>query len=79
MIFTSILKINLAKLRSGNTSKTAETHPSSNADSRQFIDPVNVPSGIETKQINWLGFMEGEGRGSNDLTQWVLWKSKTYF
>ena len=46
----------------GSTSKTPETHPSLSANTRQYIDIVNVPSGIETKQINRLGFMEGEGR-----------------
>ncbi len=51
-----------AKLSYGNNSKTPGTHSSLNANARQYIDLVNVPSGIETKQINRLGFMEGEGR-----------------
>lgn len=51
-----------AKLRYGNTSKTPGTHPSLSANTQQYIDPLNVPSGIDTKQINRLGFMEGEGR-----------------
>ena len=29
--------------------------------------PVNAPSGIENKQINRLGFMEGEGRVPDDF------------
>ena len=62
MIFKSILKIILAKLRFRSTSKTPKSHSSLNANARQYIDLVNVPSGIETKQINRLGFMEGEGR-----------------
>ena len=52
----------LAKLRFGSTSKTPETHPSLNANTRQYIDIVNVPSSIENKQISRFGFMEGEGR-----------------
>ena len=51
-----------AKLSYGSTSKTSETHPSLSANSRQEANPVNVPSGIDAKQINRLGFMEGEGR-----------------
>ena len=51
-----------AKHRFGNTSKKPETHPSLSVNARQETDPVNSPSGIETKQINRLGFMEGEGR-----------------
>ena len=57
----------LAKLRFGSTSKTPETHPSLNANTRQYIDIVNVPSGIDAKQINRLGFMEGEGRVPDDF------------
>jgi len=62
MTFKSILKMILAKLRFGSTSKTPETHPSLNANTRQYIDIVNVPSGIDTKQSDRLGFMECEGR-----------------
>ena len=51
-----------AKHRFGNTSKKPETHPSLSVNARQETDPVKFPSGIETKQINRLGFMEGEGR-----------------
>ena len=50
------------KRRYGSTSKMPETHPSLNANTRQYIDIVNVHSGIETKQSDRLGFMEGEGR-----------------
>ena len=67
MTFKSILKIVLAKLRFGSTSKTPETHPSLSANSRQEANPVNVPSGIENKQINRLGFMLGEGRVPDDF------------
>ena len=28
---------------------------------------MNAPSGIDTKQNNWLGFMEGEGRVPDDF------------
>jgi len=56
-----------AKLRYGNTSKTPGTHPSLSANTQQYIDPLNVPSGIDTKQINRLGFMEGEGRVPDDF------------
>ena len=56
-----------AKLRFGSTSKTPETHPSLSANTQQYIDPVNVPSGIDAKQINRLGFMEGEGRVPDDF------------
>ena len=51
-----------AKHRFSNTSKKPETHPSLSVNARQETDPVNSPSGIDTKQINRLGFMEGEGR-----------------
>ena len=68
-----------AKLRYGNTSKTPETHPSLSAITQQYIDPLNVPSGIDAKQIKRLGFMEGEGRVLDGLTKWVPRKSKTYF
>ena len=67
MIFESILKMTSAKLSFGSTSKTPETDPSLNANTRQYIDIVNVPSGIETKQSDRLGFMEGEGRVPDDF------------
>ena len=51
-----------AKHRFSNTSKKPETHPSLSVNARQYIDLVNVPSGIKTKQSDRLGFMEGEGR-----------------
>ena len=57
----------LAKPCFGSTSKTPETHPSLSANSRQEANPVNVPSGIENKQINRLGFMLGEGRVPDDF------------
>ena len=79
MIFKSILKITSAKLRYGNTSKTPGTHSSLNANVRQEANPVNVPNGINTKQSDRLGFMEGEGRVLDGLTKWVPRKSKTYF
>ena len=56
-----------AKLRYGNTSKTPGTHPSLSANTQQYIDPLNVPSGIDAKQIKRLGFMEGEGRAPDDF------------
>jgi len=62
MIYKSILKMTLAKLCFGSTSKTSETHPSLSANTQQEANPVNVHSGIDAKQINRLGFMEGEGR-----------------
>ena len=37
------------------------------ANALQYIDPVNVPSGIDTKQSDRLGFMEGEGRVSDNF------------
>jgi hypothetical protein len=67
MIFKSFLKIILAKLRFGSTSKTPKSHSSLNANTRQHIDPLNVPSGIDAKQINRLAFMEGEGRVPDDF------------
>lgn len=68
-----------AKLYFGSTSKTSGTHPSLSAITQQYIDPLNVPSGIDAKQIKRLGFMEGEGRVLDGLTKWVPRKSKTYF
>jgi hypothetical protein len=57
----------LAKLCFGSTSKTPDTHPSLSANTRQYNDLVNVSRGIDTKQINRLGFMEGEGRVPDDF------------
>ena len=79
MIFKSILKLTSVKPCFGSTSKTPETHPSLSAITQQYIDPLNVPSGIDAKQIKRLGFMEGEGRVLDGLTKWVPRKSKTYF
>ena len=67
MIFKCILKMISAKPCFGSTSKTPETHPSLSANSRQEANPVNVPNGINTKQINRLGFLEGEGRVPDDF------------
>ena len=67
MIFKSISKVILAKLRFCNTSKTPKSHSSLSANARQYIDPVNAPSGIENKQVNRLGFMLGEGRVPDDF------------
>jgi hypothetical protein len=47
--------------------KTPETNPSLSANTRQYIDPVNAPSGIETNQCNRLGFKEGDGRVPDDF------------
>ena len=69
MIFESILKMTSAKLCFGSTSKTPETDPSLRVNARQYIDIVNVPSGIETKQSDRLGFMEGEGRVPDDFNK----------
>jgi len=57
----------LAKCRFGINSKTLETHSSCLLNERQETDPMNVPSGIETKQINRLGFMLGEGKVPDDF------------
>ena len=62
-----ILKMFLAKPCFGSTSKTPETHPSLSANTQQYIDPLNVPSGIDAKQINRLGFMQGDGRVPDDF------------
>ena len=67
MIFKSLLRITLAKLRFSNTSKTPETHPSLSANTQQGADPVNSRSGIENKQSDRLGFMEGDGRVPDDF------------
>ena len=47
--------------------KTPGTHPSFTQIGRQETDPLNAPSVIENKQINRLGFMEGEGRVPDDF------------
>ena len=47
--------------------KTPETNPSFMLIGRQETDPLNAPSVIENKQINRLGFMEGEGRVPDDF------------
>ena len=57
----------LAKRRFGINSKTLETHSSCLLNVRQEANPVNVPNGINTKQINRLGFLEGEGRVPDDF------------
>jgi len=57
----------LAKLRFGNTSKTPKSHSSLSANTQQEANPVNVHSGIDAKQINRLGFLEGEGRVPDDF------------
>ena len=67
MIFKSISKVILAKLRFGNTSKTPKSHSSLSANTRQYIDLVIVPSCIDTKQSDRLGFMEGEGKVPDDF------------
>ena len=67
MIFKSISKVILAKLRFCNTSKTPKSHSSLSANARQYIDLVNVSRGIENNQSNRLGFMEGEGRVPDDF------------
>ena len=67
MIFRNIKKIISAKLCFGSTSKTPDTHPSLSANTRQYIDLVNVSRGIENNQSNRLGFMEGEGRVPDDF------------
>ena len=51
----------------GSTSKTQVTHFSMIVNVRQEANPVNVPSGIDAKQINRLGFMEREGRVPDDF------------
>ena len=67
MIFKSIIRIVLAKLRFGNNSITLETHSSCLLNDRQETDPMNVPTGIETMHSDRLGFMEGEGRVPDDF------------
>ena len=46
---------------------TPETNPSFPIKGRPNTAPVDAPSGVENKQINRLGFMEGEGRVSDDF------------
>ena len=67
MIFKCILKMISAKPCFGSTSKTPETDPSLRVNARQYIDPLNVSSGIDTKQSDRLGFMEDEGRVPDDF------------
>ena len=57
----------LAKRRFGINSKTLETHSSCLLNDRQETDPMNVPTGIETKESDRLGFMLGEGRVPDDF------------
>ena len=47
--------------------KTSETNPSFPIKGRPNTALVNVPSGIETKQRDRLGFMEAEGRVPDDF------------
>lgn len=54
-------------LSADSLGKTPKTNPSFTIIGRQGTDPVNAPSGIDTKQNNWLGFMEGEGRVPDDF------------
>ena len=54
-------------LSADSRSKTPETNPSFTLIGRQETDSLNVPSGIDTKQSDRLGFMEGEGRVPDDF------------
>ena len=47
--------------------KTPKANPSLTLKWRPKTAPVNAPSGVENKQINRLGFMEGEGRVPDDF------------
>ena len=47
--------------------KSPKTNPSFPIKGRPNTALVNVPSGIDTKQIYRLGFMEGEGRVPDDF------------
>ena len=47
--------------------KIPKSNPSLTLKWRPKTAPVNAPSGIENKQINRLGFMEGEGRVPDDF------------
>jgi hypothetical protein len=67
MIFKSVLKMTSVKPYFGSTSKTQETDPSLIANARHETAPANIPSGIDAKQINRLGFLEGEGRVPDDF------------
>jgi hypothetical protein len=44
-----------------------ETHFSMIVKARKKTDSMNVPTSIETKQSNRLGFMEGEGSIPDDF------------
>ena len=58
---------NSPNLSADSLGKTPKTNPSFIIIGRQGTDPVNAPSGIETKQRDRLGFMEGEGRVPGDF------------
>ena len=47
--------------------KIPKANPSLTLNWRPKTVLVNAPSGIENKQINRLGFMEGEGRVPDDF------------
>ena len=47
--------------------KIPKANPSLTLKWRPKTAPVNAPSGIDAKQINRLGFMEGEGRVPDDF------------
>ena len=79
MIYKSILKMTLAKLCFGSTSKTSETHPSLSANTQQYIDHLNALGSIENKHSNRLGFMEGEGRVPNDFNTMCASKVESMF
>ena len=54
-------------LSADSLGKTPETNPFFTFQGRPNTDPMNSPSGIETKQIDRLGFMEGEGKVPDDF------------
>ena len=54
-------------LSADSLGKTPKTNPSFTLIGRQETDSLNVLSGIDTKQINRLGFMEGEWRVPGDF------------
>jgi len=54
-------------LSADSLGKTPETNPFFTFQGRPNTDPINSPSGIETKQSDRLGFMEGEGKVSDDF------------
>ena len=60
---------NSPNLSADSLGKTPKTNPSFIIIGRQGTDPVNAPSGIDTKQNNWLGFMEGEGRVPDEFNK----------